>query len=196
MRQKAKGGGRWRRWREKRTPPTAEKTAGTNNPPRQRKLHEKTAHQTQRQLLEQTTITMQRKLREQTAHRAQRQLHEQTTRRSQRQLHENTQVRQDRQHRCKAIDTLLQHHAVTHTIAIAITTCCSYSRPRVHMHGSNYMAQGQMQPGIAQRTPTWRPDCLPGSAGRWSRSGGGLKQHLVISAGGRRWPAEAQRRRL
>ena len=36
---------------------------------------------------------------------------------------------------------------------------------RVHMHGSNYMAQGQMQPCIAQRTPTWRPDCLPGSAG-------------------------------
>ena len=31
---------------------------------------------------------------------------------------------------------------------------------------------------------------------RWSRSGGGLKQHLVISAGGWRWPAEAQRRRL
>ena len=57
------------------------------------------------------------------------------------------------------------HHAVTHTIAIAITTCCSYSRPRVHMHGSNYMAQGQMQPCIAQRTPTRRPDCLPGSAG-------------------------------
>ena len=36
-----------------------------------------------------------------------------------------TQVRQDRQHRCKALDMLLQHHAVTHTIAI--TTCCSYS---------------------------------------------------------------------
>ena len=74
-------------------------------------------------------------------------------------------MRQGRQRRCKAIDTLLQHHAVTHTIAIAITTCCSYSRPRVHMHGSNYMAQGQMQPCIAQRTPTRRPDCLPGSAG-------------------------------
>ena len=25
--------------------------------------------------------------------------------------------------------------------------------------------KGQMQPCIAQRTPTWRPDCLPGSAG-------------------------------
>ena len=33
------------------------------------------------------------------------------------------------------------------------------------MHGSNYMTQGQMQLCIAQRTPTWRPDCLPGSAG-------------------------------
>ena len=50
--------------------------------------------------------------------------------RSQRQLHENTQVRQDRQHRCKAIDMLLQHHAVTHTIAI--TTCCSYSTTGSH----------------------------------------------------------------
>ena len=36
----------------------------------------------------------------------------------------------------------------------------------------------------------------PDRARRWSRSGGGLKQHLVISAGGRRWPTEAQRRRL
>ena len=41
-----------------------------------------------------------------------------------------TQVRQDRQHRCKAIDMLLQHHAVTHTIAIA--TCCSYSTTGSH----------------------------------------------------------------
>ena len=46
--------------------------------------------------------------------------------RSQRQLHENTQVRQDRQHRCKAIDMLLQHHAVTQAIT-QYTTCCSYS---------------------------------------------------------------------
>ena len=50
-----------------------------------------------------------------------------------------TQVRQDRQHRCKAIDMLLQHHAVTHTIAI-ITTCCSYSTTGSHawqqLHGT------------------------------------------------------------
>ena len=61
---------------------------------------------------------------------------------------------------------LLQHHAVTHTIAHRDHKLLFVGiAPRVHMHGSNYMAQGQMQPCIAQRTPTRRPDCLPGSAG-------------------------------
>ena len=47
-------------------------------------------------------------------------------------------MRQDRQHRCKTNDMLLQHHAVTHTIAI--TTCCSYSTTGSHawqqLHGT------------------------------------------------------------
>ena len=58
---------------------------------------------------------------------------------------------------------LLQRHAGTHTIAIS--TSCSYSTTGSHAWQQLHGAQGQMQPGIAQRTPTWRPDCLPGSAG-------------------------------
>ena len=77
-----------------------------------------------------------------------------------------TQVRQDRQHRCKTTDMLRQHHAVTATHCRSIN-----AQPvvriasRVHMHGGTYKAQGQMQPCIAQRTQTRRPECLPGPTG-------------------------------
>ena len=73
-----------------------------------------------------------------------------------------TQVRQDRQHDAKqstcCCSTTPPHTPSQLQLAVRIA-------PRVRMHGSNYMTQGQMQLCIAQRTPTWRPDCLPGSAG-------------------------------
>ena len=46
-----------------------------------------------------------------------------------------------------------------------VRTAPEVAASRVHMHGGTYKAQGQMQPCIAQRTQTRRPECLPGPTG-------------------------------